>query len=126
MSVAGVVLYCAAALLIPSPLVLLPVAIVPLLAPAANAALFAFMLRAAPEEMRGRVSNTVVMLAMALAALAPLLAGLLVEHVSGAWAIGAFAAAQAVAAVLCLTMSGLRQAESLAAAPAGSPEAGSG
>jgi MFS family permease len=54
------------------------------------------------------------------------LAGLLVEHVSGTWAIGAFAAAQAVAAVLCLTMSGLRQAESLAAAPAGSPQAGSG
>jgi predicted MFS family arabinose efflux permease len=103
--------------------VLLPVTIVPLLAPAANAALFAVMLRAAPEEMCGRVSNTVVMLAMALAAL---LAGLLVEHVSGAWAIGAFAAAQAVAAVLCLTMSGLRQAESLAAAPAGSPQAGSG
>jgi MFS family permease len=126
MSMTGVVLYCAAALLIPSPLVLLPVAIVPLLSPAANAALFAGMLRAAPEEMRGRVSNTVVMLAMALAALAPLLAGLLVEHVSGAWAIGAFAAAQAVAALLCLTMSGLRQAESLAAAPEGSPPAGSG
>jgi MFS family permease len=75
------------------------------------------MLRAAPEEMRGRVTNTVGMLAMALAALAPLLAGLLVQHVSGAWAVGAFAAAQGVAAVLCLTMSGLRQADSLAAAP---------
>ena len=117
MSVAGALLYCAAAVLVPSPLVLVPVAIVPLLSPAANAALFAVMLRTAPEEMRGRVTNTVGMLAMALAALAPLLAGLLVQHVSGAWAIGAFAAAQGVAAVLCLTMSGLRQAESLAAAP---------
>ena len=96
---------------------LVPVAIVPLLSPAANAALFAVMLRSAPEEMRGRVTNTVVMLAMALAALAPLLAGLLVQHVSGAWAVGAFAATQAVAAVLCLILPGLRQAESLAAAP---------
>lgn len=117
MSVAGTLLYCAAALLVPSPLVLVPVAIVPLLSPAANAALFAVMLRTAPEEMRGRVTNTVGMLAMALAALAPLLAGLLVQHVSGAWAIGAFAAAQAMAAVLCLTMPGLRQAQSAAAAP---------
>jgi hypothetical protein len=51
-SVAGALLYCAAALLVPSPLVLVPVAIVPLLSPAANAGLFAVMLRSAPEEMR--------------------------------------------------------------------------
>ena len=53
------------------------------------------VLRSAPEEMRGRVTNTVGMPAMALAALAPLIAGLLVQHVSGAWAVGAFAATQA-------------------------------
>jgi MFS family permease len=88
-----------------------------LLAPAANAALFAVMLRSAPEEMRGRVTNTVLMVATALAALAPLSAGLLVQRVSGAWAAGAFAATMAVAAALSLILPGLRQAESQAAAP---------
>jgi MFS family permease len=116
-TLAGALLFGAAALLIPSPLVAAPVAAALLLAPAANAALFAVMLRSTPEEMRGRVSNTVLMVATALAALAPLLAGLLVQHVSGPWAIGAFAVVAAVAAVLTLILPGLRQAESPAAAP---------
>jgi hypothetical protein len=38
--------------------------------------------------------------ATVLTALAPLVVGLLVQHVSGAWALGAFAAAMAVAAAL--------------------------
>jgi MFS family permease len=59
--------------------------------------------------MRGRVTNTLVMVATALASLAPLIAGLLVQHVSSAWAVGAFAAAMAMAAVLRLTLPGLRQ-----------------
>jgi MFS family permease len=113
MTLAGTLLFAIAALLIPSPLVALPVAIVVLLAPAANAGLFALMLRQAPEEMRGRVTSTVTMTAMSLATLAPLLAGLLVEHVSTSWAIGAFAAAQAIAAVLTLVMPGLRDADTL-------------
>ena len=114
---AGALLFGAAALLIPSPLVAAPVAMALLLAPAVNAALLAVMLRSAPEEMRGRVTNTMVMATTALATLAPLTAGLLVQHVSGAWAVGAFAATMAIAAVLGRIMPGLRQAESLAAAP---------
>lgn len=115
-SLAGALLFGVAALLIPSPLVAVPVAQALLLAPAANAALFAVMLRSAPEEMRGRVSNTLLMVAMSLAALAPLIAGLLVQHASGAWAMGAFAATMAAAAALDLILPGLRQAESPAAA----------
>jgi MFS family permease len=111
-TLAGALLFGAAALLVPSPLVAAPVALALLLAPAANAALGAVALRSAPEEMRGRVINTVIMAATALAALAPLMAGLLVQHVSGAWAVGAFAATTAAAAVLCLILPGLRQAES--------------
>jgi MFS family permease len=111
-TLAGAVAFGAAALLVPSPLVAAPVAIDLVLAPAVNAALFAVMLRSAPEEMRGRVTNTLLMLATALASLAPLIAGLLTEHVSGAWAMGAFAATMAMAAVLCLVLPGLRQAES--------------
>jgi MFS family permease len=114
MFAAETVLFGVAALLIPSPLVALPVAIVPLLAPAGNAALFAVMLRSAPAEMRGRVTNTVSMMAMALAALAPLVAGLLVEHVSGAWAVAAFAATMAAATALCLILRGWRKADSSA------------
>jgi MFS family permease len=110
-TVAGAVLSGAAALLVPSPLVAAPVALALLLAPAANAALVAVVLRSAPEEMRGRVTSTVVLAATALAALAPLIAGLLVQHVSGAWAVGAFAATMAIAAVLCLALPGLRQAQ---------------
>jgi MFS family permease len=107
-TVAGALLFGAAALLVPSPLVAAPVALALLLAPAANAALVAAVLRSAPEGMRGRVTNTVVMAATALAALAPLIAGLLVQHVSGTWAVGAFAATMATAAVLCVALPGLR------------------
>jgi MFS family permease len=88
-----------------------PLALLLVLAPAANAAMFAVMLRSTPEEMRGRVINTTGMAAMSLAAMAPLIAGLLVEHVSDAWAMGAFAATSGVAAVLYLTMPGVRPAE---------------
>jgi MFS family permease len=116
-SLAGVLLFVVAAVLIPSPLVAVPVALDLVLAPAANAALFAVMLRGAPEEMRGRIVNTVIMTATGLAALAPLVAGLLVEHLSGSWAVGAFAAAMAVAAVLCLVLPGLREAESATVDP---------
>jgi hypothetical protein len=91
-----------------------PVALGLLLAPTVNAALFAVMLRSAPEGMRGRVSNTVLMLATALAALSPLTAGLLVQHAGGAVAAGAgaFAAAMAAAAVLGLLLPGLWQPDS--------------
>ena len=116
-TLAGALLFCAAALLIPSPLVALPVAMDLLLAPTVNAALFAVMLRSTPEEMRGRVSNSVVMVATALATLAPLTAGLLVQHVSGAWAIAAFAATMAVAAVLNLFLPGLHQTDPPTPAP---------
>lgn len=111
MNLAGTLLLVTAAVLIPSPLVALPVAVLVLLAPAGNSGLLASAQRQTPEQMRGRVSSTVTMTAMSLAALAPLLAGLLIEHVSASWAIGAFAAADAVAAVLTLAMPGLRDAD---------------
>lgn len=53
--------------------------------------------------------------ATALAALSPLTAGLLVEHLSGRWALLAFAAVMAVAAVLCAALPGLRAAEAAGA-----------
>lgn len=116
-TLAGALLFGAAALLIPSPLVAAPVALALLLAPSANGALVAVVLRNAPEDMRGRVISTVIMAATALATLAPLIAGLIIQNVSGAWAVGAFAATTAIAAGLCLILPGFRHAESPVAAP---------
>jgi MFS family permease len=113
---AGTVFLGVAAVVLPSPLVALPVAITLLLAPTANAALIAAMLRATPEGMRGRVNSTVIVAATGLAALAPLTSGLLVEHLTGLWAMLAFAAAIGIAAILCLALPGLRNAEGGAAA----------
>jgi MFS family permease len=122
-SFAGAVLFGVSALVIPSALVALPVAGALLLAPAANAALFAAMLRVTPEELRGRVNNTVIMVATGLATLAPLAAGLLVQRFSGAVALGVFAATMLVGAVLAAVLPGLRKAE--AQAGAGTEEAAS-
>lgn len=58
--------------------------------------------------MRGRVNNTVSMAAVGLAALAPPTAGLLVQHLSGRWAIAAFAAVMAAAAILSVALPRLR------------------
>ncbi len=105
---AGTVLFGAAAELLPSTLVALPVAACLLLAPAANAALFAAMLRAAPEDMRGRVTSTVIQAATGLSALAPLVSGLLVEHFSGRWTLVAFTATMGISAIMAITLPGLR------------------
>jgi hypothetical protein len=105
---AGTALFGAAAALIPSTLVAVPVAVTLLLAPAANTALFAALVRASPADMRGRVTSTVIQAATALAAVAPLASGLLVEHFSGHWALAAFAAVMGLSAIMSTTLPGLR------------------
>jgi MFS family permease len=118
------VLFAVAAFVLPSPLVAVPIAITLVLSPAGNAALFATMLRVAPEDMRGRVTSTVVQAATALAALSPLTAGLIVQHLSGQWAIGAFAATVGVGAIMCAGP-WLRRAEVAAARSVDATEAAS-
>lgn len=107
----GTLCFAVAAVLIPSPLVALPIAIPLFLSPTTNAALFAAMLRRTPEAMRGRVNNALLQVATGLAALSPLIAGLLVEDASSHWAMGAFAVALGVSAILALRLKGLREAE---------------
>jgi MFS family permease len=107
LTVTSTAMFGVAALVLPSALVGVPVAAAVLFGPAANAAMFAATQRATPEDMRGRVRNITFHAAMGLAALAPLTAGLLVEHVGGQWALGAFAAASGAAAILCAVMPGL-------------------
>jgi MFS family permease len=107
----GALLFGIAAILAPSPLMAIPIAIPFFISPITNAALFAAMLRKTPAEMRGRVNNALLQMATGLAAFSPLVAGLLVAHTSSHWAMGAFALALSVSAVLALTLRGLRNAE---------------
>jgi MFS family permease len=93
LTVAGSLMMLVAAAVIPSPYVAIPLAIPFILAPATNAALFAIVLRRTPPATHGRVNNGLLQVAMALAALAPFVSGLVVEHASAAWAMVLFAVA---------------------------------
>ena len=107
----GAILFGVAAVLAPSPLMAIPIAIPFFLSPVTNAALFGAMLRETPADMRGRVNNALLQMATGLAAFSPLVAGLLVAHTSPHWAMGAFAVALSVSAILAITLKGLRNAE---------------
>jgi MFS family permease len=107
----GALLFGVGAIFAPSPLMAIPIAIPFFISPISNAALFAAMLRKTPADMRGRVNNALLQAATGLAALSPLVAGLLVAHTSSHWAMGAFALALCVSAVLALSLKGLRNAE---------------
>src|SRR5579863_475932 len=117
------ILFILRALAIPSPYVALPIAATFLFAPTANAALFAAMLRTAPDHTRGRVTNTVITAATALSALAPITSGLIVEHLSGRWAMAAFAAAMVVSALLAVVLPGLHATEAVGTANSTPPPA---
>ena len=114
LTASGVVFTVVAAYLMPSPLIAIPIAVPFFLAPTANAALFAALLRETPEAMRGRVNNALIQASTGLAAFSPLIAGLLIAHESASWAMGAFAAAFAISTILALSLKGLRQAEAAA------------
>jgi hypothetical protein len=51
------------------------------------------MLRRTPPALHGRVNNGLIQVAVALAALAPLASGLVIEQASASWAMALFAAA---------------------------------
>jgi hypothetical protein len=89
----GGLLVLAAAAIMPSPAVAIPLAIPLVISPATNAALFALLLRRTPPAMHGRVNNGLLQIATALAALAPLVSGLVVEQASARWAMALFAVA---------------------------------
>jgi MFS family permease len=107
----GAILFGIAAILAPSPLMAIPIAIPFFISPVTNAALFGALLRKTPADMRGRVNNALLQVATGLAALSPLVAGLLVARTSSHWAMGAFALALSVSAVLAIFLKGLRNAE---------------
>lgn len=80
-----------AAGVMPSPAVALPLALPLVIAPASNAALFAMVLRRTPPALHGRVNNGLLQVATALATLAPLISGVLVDQASARWAMVLFA-----------------------------------
>lgn len=93
LTVLGALFMLLAAAVIPSLAVAVPLAIPLVLAPATNAGLFALMLRRTPPALHGRVNNGLIQVAVALAALAPLASGLVIEQASAQWAMGFFATA---------------------------------
>lgn len=114
----GTLMLLAAAAILPSPAVAVPLALPLVLSPATNAALFALMLRRTPPAMHGRVNNGLLQIATALAALAPLASGVIVEQASARWAMVLFAAALAVAVPIAL-LSPIPPEDGAAASPAG-------
>jgi hypothetical protein len=93
-----------AALAMPSPAVAVPLAVPLVLSPAVNASLFATMLRRTPPAMHGRANNGLLQVAIALAALAPLVSGVVVDQASARWAMGLFAGALAVVLPIALLL----------------------
>jgi hypothetical protein len=108
LSVPGSVLMGVAAIVMPSPAVAIPLAIPLLLSPATNAVLFSALLRQTPESMRGRVNNALLQVAIGLATLAPLVSGLVIEHLSARWAMGVFALVLAAVTPIALRFPALR------------------
>ena len=93
LTVSGALLMLVAAAVLPSPAVAVPLALPLILSPATNAAFFAIMLRRTPPALHGRVNNGLIQVAVALAALAPLASGVVIEEASARWAMVLFAAA---------------------------------
>jgi predicted MFS family arabinose efflux permease len=104
LTVSGALLMLLAAAVMPSPAVAVPLAIPLILSPATNAALFAIVLRRTPPAVHGRVNNGLFQVAIALAAVAPLVSGLVVERASAGWALVLFAGALALVVPIALLL----------------------
>jgi MFS family permease len=79
-----------------------------LVAPALNAGLFGYLAAVTPDRLQGRVNSALMTAAMGLAALSPLVAGLLVTHVGGPGTVLVFVGCMAVAAIVTLAAKGIR------------------
>jgi predicted MFS family arabinose efflux permease len=98
----GTIMFLVAAAIIPSPAVAIPLAVPLVLSPATNAALFGIVLRRAPASLHGRVNAGLFQVATALAAVAPLVGGLVVNEASADWAMVLFAVALALSGGVAL------------------------
>jgi len=96
------------ALLMPSVLAAVPVAVAVFLGPASNAAIFAHQAAITPDRLQGRVVSVVIVVATSVSAAAPLLAGVLIAEWGSQAAILAFAVAVGGAAIAATTSRGIR------------------
>ncbi len=104
----GVPLLLAVLPLATTPLAGAPLALLMLLAPALNAGLFGYLSAATPDRLQGRVTSALMTAATGLAALAPLAAGLLVNHLGAVGTVLGFTAVFAGATVVALFSRGIR------------------
>jgi len=86
-----------------------PLAVGIFLAPSANVALFGRLAATTPDEIQARVISVVILAATGAAAVAPLGAGLLVDHVTATAAMLGCTAAVALSALAAMTARGLRE-----------------
>jgi predicted MFS family arabinose efflux permease len=87
-----------------------PLGVIVFLGPACNAALFGFQAAITPDRLQGRVISIVHMVAMSLAASAPILSGVVLAAWSAPVAVLVFAAAVAGSALAATFSRGIRQA----------------
>ncbi|MEV6976430.1 MFS transporter [Kitasatospora sp. NPDC093806] len=108
LSWATAALMAASALWSTSILAAVPLAAAVFLGPTANAALFGYQAAITPDHLQGRVFSVIILAATSAAALAPALAGLLLDHFSGTTAMLAFALVVTIAAVTATFSTGIR------------------
>ncbi|MFB6889880.1 MFS transporter [Kitasatospora sp. NPDC056327] len=108
LSWATAVLMAGSALLSTSVLAAVPLAAAVFLGPTANAALFGYQAAITPDHLQGRVFSVIILAATSAAALAPVLAGLLLDRVSSTAALMVFALIVGIAAVTATFSSGIR------------------
>lgn len=108
----GCALVLVAALLLPSPLVAAPIAVLILLLPRANSEAIGYLITSTPRELHGRVSSALGLATGALDLLAPVSAGLLVSNFSAPASMGTFALVALLAAALVAKSKDLKAAES--------------
>ncbi|MFJ3793959.1 MFS transporter [Kitasatospora sp. NPDC090091] len=108
LSWATAALMAASALFSTSVLAAVPLAAAVFLGPTANAALFGYQAAITPDHLQGRVFSVVILAATSAAALAPALAGLLLDHLSSAAAMLVFALIVSIGAVTATFSTGIR------------------
>ncbi|QDP97294.1 MFS transporter [Microlunatus elymi] len=107
----GVPLMLAVLPLATTPLAAAPIAALVLISPPLNASLFGHLAAVTPDRMQGRVISAVSTAAMGLAALAPMLAGVLTEHFGARGVVIGFTVVFAVSTGVALVAKGIRELE---------------
>jgi len=88
--------------------VAVPLSLLLMLAPPANATLMGYQIAITPDDLQGRVNSVIMFLASSLLPLAPLVGGLVVDHSGGRAALLALAGVIGSACIVVTTSRGVR------------------